>query len=73
MEWNIKHMKKIIVLLLIIISIILILSYSDNKNLNIKENDMIYFERNGGYIFTNDDGGLYWYNAIEDKFYQLNQ
>ena len=74
MEWNIKIMKYLYITITIIVAIAAILFFTNKKdqNFHVPEKGMIIFDYNGGYLFTNDSGYLFWYNKIENKFYQLS-
>jgi len=73
MEWNIRIMKYLYITITIIIIIAVALFFANaDKNFHVPEKGMIIFDYNGGYLFTNDSGHLFWYNKIENKFYQLS-
>ncbi len=62
-----------IAILILSVAVVFLISRTESRNIIVDYDGMIFFERNGSYLFTNDDGGLYWYNGVEAKFYQLNE
>ena len=70
-----KHTQKVIfwsTIAVLLVASAFLIQRSKDQHIYVPMDGMIIFERQGGYLFTNDSGNLFWYNKVRDTFYQLN-